>query len=183
MACGAAFDLEPSAIHGCDICETSAKSRDDLVFTATDAARLPYPDGHFQIVSVIMALHHFYDVGAVLKEIGRILAPGGVLIIREHDCQSTSFGLFLDIVHYVYAVVTNPEVSLDEFDDVSHTLRSTFRTKEKWARMITGGRNKTFASIGRLLPISGNLGSGGGARRPDLYNSYYQFFQKRRPAE
>jgi SAM-dependent methyltransferase len=52
-------------------------------FIACDAHRLPFADASFSAVTVIEALHHFTDYGQALREIHRILKPGGRLYSTE----------------------------------------------------------------------------------------------------
>jgi ubiquinone/menaquinone biosynthesis C-methylase UbiE len=52
-------------------------------FVALDAHRLPFRDGVFAAVTVLEALHHFFDYDKALGEIHRVLAPGGRLISIE----------------------------------------------------------------------------------------------------
>jgi SAM-dependent methyltransferase len=47
-----------------------------------DAYALPYPDGHFDAAVCIRVLHHFEDPGPALAEIGRVVRPGGVLVLE-----------------------------------------------------------------------------------------------------
>ncbi len=47
------------------------------------AEQLPFPDGHFTLVTSRHAPHHFHDVGAFLREARRVLAPGGRLVIAD----------------------------------------------------------------------------------------------------
>jgi ubiquinone/menaquinone biosynthesis C-methylase UbiE len=47
-----------------------------------DVTRLPYADGSFDSVNIANALHCFSDVGAALKEVRRVLAPGGTLALN-----------------------------------------------------------------------------------------------------
>jgi ubiquinone/menaquinone biosynthesis C-methylase UbiE len=49
---------------------------------AGDAFALPYPDGHFDAAVCIRVLHHFEDPGPALAEIGRVVRPGGVLVLE-----------------------------------------------------------------------------------------------------
>jgi SAM-dependent methyltransferase len=48
-----------------------------------DFRQLPYPKWHFDIVWVSHALHHLPDIDAHVKELRRVVRPGGRLFIRE----------------------------------------------------------------------------------------------------
>jgi len=47
--------------------------------------RLPFGDGAFERVIVVDAYHHLADQGASLRELWRVLAPGGRMVIEEPD--------------------------------------------------------------------------------------------------
>jgi demethylmenaquinone methyltransferase/2-methoxy-6-polyprenyl-1,4-benzoquinol methylase len=49
------------------------------------AESLPVRDGSVDAVVVVDALHHFADIEAAVAEAARVLAPGGVLVIRDFD--------------------------------------------------------------------------------------------------
>ena len=55
---------------------------------------LPLADESVDAVLVVDALHHFPDREAALAEATRVLAPGGVLVVREFD-RSTRRGQLL----------------------------------------------------------------------------------------
>lgn len=49
------------------------------------AEALPVWDGSVDAVVVVDALHHFADIEAAVEEAARVLAPGGVLVVRDFD--------------------------------------------------------------------------------------------------
>lgn len=46
---------------------------------------LPYPDGCFGRILVVDSLHHFSDQGEAIRNLLRVLKPGGRLVIEEFD--------------------------------------------------------------------------------------------------
>jgi SAM-dependent methyltransferase len=55
----------------------------DIRFIEMDSEKLQFDDNTFDIVNVSMALHHFSKVRKSLKEIKRVVKPGGYIIITE----------------------------------------------------------------------------------------------------
>jgi ubiquinone/menaquinone biosynthesis C-methylase UbiE len=56
-------------------------------FLTSDAASLPFPDGHFATCASMDALHHLQDGRAVLSEMVRVLRPGGTLVVADFDLR------------------------------------------------------------------------------------------------
>jgi ubiquinone/menaquinone biosynthesis C-methylase UbiE len=52
-----------------------------------DVTHLPYPDGAFTIVVTRFAVHHFPDPQAVFREMVRVCAPGGRVVVVD-TCAS-----------------------------------------------------------------------------------------------
>jgi SAM-dependent methyltransferase len=52
-------------------------------FDQGDAQALPYPDGAFNIVVTRFSFHHFLDPLAVLREMRRVAAPGGRIVVVD----------------------------------------------------------------------------------------------------
>jgi len=49
---------------------------------------LPFPDGHFGFVASYSVLHHVPDYLEAVRELARVVAPGGVLFIdHEHNAE------------------------------------------------------------------------------------------------
>ena len=84
-------------IIGVDASERAAKAfaesfagKANIRFEPMDAQHLDFADGWFDTVSVSNSLHHFEDAQAVLREMVRVLRPGGQLVLAEmyRDGQS-----------------------------------------------------------------------------------------------
>jgi SAM-dependent methyltransferase len=52
-------------------------------FLVGDAAALAFPDGAFDLVVSTLSLHHWADPAAGLAEIGRVLGPGGRVLVWD----------------------------------------------------------------------------------------------------
>jgi SAM-dependent methyltransferase len=48
-----------------------------------DVLPLPWPDASFTVVTSRFAFHHFLDPGAVLREMARVCAPGGTVMVVD----------------------------------------------------------------------------------------------------
>lgn len=53
-----------------------------------DGQALPFGTGTFQAAYLTYVLHHIPDQGRALAEVGRTLAPGGLLAVMEYDGAS-----------------------------------------------------------------------------------------------
>jgi SAM-dependent methyltransferase len=71
-------DLE---VFGCDLSESALKiagaSPDGVDFRLATAERLPFDDGTFDLVWIFDVLEHVEDPERVLREVARVLKPGG----------------------------------------------------------------------------------------------------------
>lgn len=52
-------------------------------FVCAPVERLPFADGEFDLVLSTVSFHHWQDQQAGLHEIGRVLAPGGSLVLTD----------------------------------------------------------------------------------------------------
>jgi ubiquinone/menaquinone biosynthesis C-methylase UbiE len=63
-----------------------------MTYVASGAERIPFPDGHFDVVSTVNSLDHVDDVDAALREIARVTKPGGALLLLvdvNHEATPT----------------------------------------------------------------------------------------------
>jgi SAM-dependent methyltransferase len=57
-------------------------------FVGGDVEALPFHDGTFDVVTCRIAAHHFADVAAAVREVRRVLRPGGSFLLQDilgHD--------------------------------------------------------------------------------------------------
>ncbi len=71
--------------------EASRRGDDRTRFEAADVMALPYDDGSFDVVHAHQVLQHLTDPVAALREMWRVLAPGGVLAARDADYAEMSW--------------------------------------------------------------------------------------------
>jgi len=64
-----------------------ARGKDGLRPVRAHAERLPFPDGSFDRVLVVDALHHFCDQEWAAGELLRVLTPGGRLVVEEPNIE------------------------------------------------------------------------------------------------
>jgi SAM-dependent methyltransferase len=71
-----------------------ARERHGLDVFAGTLEQAAYPDAYFDAVTMWDVLEHLHDPVNTLREIGRILKPGGVLIIRVPNLASWDAAIF-----------------------------------------------------------------------------------------
>jgi ubiquinone/menaquinone biosynthesis C-methylase UbiE len=60
---------------------------------------LPFESNSIQLITMFQVLHHIENIELTLKELYRVLAPGGIFYIREHDCDNSETATLIDIEH------------------------------------------------------------------------------------
>lgn len=186
IAIGKALHLTKEHIFGCDVRDLPPESdmNSQFNFRHYDGITLPYCNNCFDLITIYMVLHHIADVESFLKEVQRVLRPGGLVILREHDCTPNETRLFLDVQHGFYALVLSPVI---ETPDFCTTFQTFFRGKEEWVELM---KNESMMPV-TVDSYQGdrrrgfNYLSGGmlNRKRPDgtisnPLNSYYGVFRK-----
>ncbi len=85
--------LRPEKVVGVDISEEMLSlgrekvAREDatgiISLVTGDAEELDFPDGHFDAITVAFGVRNFENLSAGLREMRRVLRPGGVAVILE----------------------------------------------------------------------------------------------------
>lgn len=126
---GRYFRLNKFQIHGVDIKSyknAGESGYDNIIFSLYNGTKLPYSDNSFDLITCLMTFHHIPEENSVAltKEIYRVLKPGGIMILREHDSHTDDDKKLLNLMHDFYDYVWN--------DTVTHEHESHGIGEEKW---------------------------------------------------
>lgn len=159
-----AFKLDKKNVFGLDVRRDPNLDTSNFTFIKLKPGqKYPFKDESISLVTSMVVLHHVKDLEFVLKEVHRILKPGGYFIIREHDCDSEILKETLDIIHGLYACVLNePQEETPEEFIKNHF--ADYKTKDEWAEII--------APYGFMRQYEI------GVRNSDLQKLYYMAFKK-----
>jgi ubiquinone/menaquinone biosynthesis C-methylase UbiE len=155
---------EPEAFtaYGVDVV-SPLDSTNGFIFRQYDGVNLPFPDEYFALATVFMSAHHFTDPKATLEDLHRVMAPSGVVVVREHDVRDFTVQVFLDFVHAIYMSVVGREMTPERFAEVySKGQFATYRPISAW--------KDVFASVGFVVK----------KHKPtrDMFESCYMMLEK-----
>jgi ubiquinone/menaquinone biosynthesis C-methylase UbiE len=99
---------------------------------------LQIEDNSVDYILCMVSLHHMTDetIEITLKEINRILKPGGMLLVKEHDANENS-KKFIELEHYLYHIMDSA-YQYKIIDPVSYLENSidNFKSIQEWRRLI-----------------------------------------------
>jgi SAM-dependent methyltransferase len=138
---GRELGLQPINIHGYDV--QNVPNNKNFTFrlfdpdnnTPTNLYRDIIETGGFDIIAAQMCLHHIEPehINDVLADIRKLLAPGGLFILKEHDCDSRDMHKLLDVLHNIYAIVWSKTT---EQEDFSSKYEAYYQSKQYWEKVI-----------------------------------------------
>jgi ubiquinone/menaquinone biosynthesis C-methylase UbiE len=96
-------------------------SHPQVTFTHGQSDAIPVPDGAADLVFVSMAYHHFDDHPAAAREMRRVLAPGGVVAIRNSTVDALDQFAFLE---YFPAARAHAEATLPRRGQLTASMRA-----------------------------------------------------------
>jgi len=88
-------------VVGTDFCEpmlaparekASREGLGDVRFEVADALALPYPDGSFDVASIAFGIRNVDDPVRCLREMSRVVRPGGRVVVLEFGQPRGAFG-------------------------------------------------------------------------------------------
>jgi SAM-dependent methyltransferase len=77
-----ALDLTPAMLAQARETATE-RGLDNVRFELGNAAQLPFPDASFDVVTSRLAAHHVADPRAMVREVARVLVPGGLFLLSD----------------------------------------------------------------------------------------------------
>jgi len=151
------IDLTPNAIR-------IAQERFKLFgvkgeFNACNAERLPFPDGSFDHVYSFGVIHVYPDTEAIVKEIYRVLRPGGTVCVMVYNRNSINYYIEIMFLRRIFRYLLYPEwapgviariTGLDEKKLRRHReimLRNKKMTRAEWISINTDGPDCPFAKV------------------------------------
>jgi 2-polyprenyl-3-methyl-5-hydroxy-6-metoxy-1,4-benzoquinol methylase len=79
-------------VHGVEVSETiGSHARDHFGFDSVHFGTLdssPFPDGHFDLITMWDVVEHVVDPQALLEKARRLLKPGGLIVLETQDIDS-----------------------------------------------------------------------------------------------
>ena len=125
--------------HGVDVLPVENVNRQITYHKVSGdtATVLPFKSQSVTLVTMLMSLHHIEYVATYIDEVQRILEPGGIFIVKEHDVESDdpSLANALDALHGLYSV-SWARTGQQEDPNFPECFFASYRTKETWSDLI-----------------------------------------------
>jgi ubiquinone/menaquinone biosynthesis C-methylase UbiE len=126
--------------------QEAAKKYPNVLFTEMSGENLAFADKTFDVASISMALHHLPDIQSALKEMQRVVKPGGWIIVNE---------LFSDNLNPAQEVHKMFHHFRSKIDRLTGTFHQETFQKEQILQMVTtagihillGFENKTETNL------------------------------------
>lgn len=81
------------------------------------------------LVTAFVSFHHIVDLDGAMKEITRVLKPGGSLIIREHNHDGSELlRSFLNLIHMFIAIRDHADCDLSAITSIKYRSSSEWTT-------------------------------------------------------
>ncbi|WP_054949493.1 class I SAM-dependent methyltransferase [Numidum massiliense] len=105
----------------------------NVTFRQGDAEQLPFPDATFDIVTCRMAAHHFPQVEKAVREISRVLKPGGHFLLVDHYApEAPLLDRFINTLDKLRDPSHIREYTLSEWRALFATGSFAYREVAKW---------------------------------------------------
>lgn len=109
-AVGKHYNIPENKVYGLDFILAPRKGL--TVITYDKNMNIPLPDNSVDLILLFLVLHHVPKRDQLMSEAVRILAPGGKILIREHnDDRTPEFYKFIEFIHSIWYFATDEKPS------------------------------------------------------------------------
>lgn len=137
------WNLKRKDVMGLEVAQYSRETEMTWLKYGKDG-RIPLKDGSIDAVSVLMVLHHVENQPQLVKEIFRVTAKGGTVVIRETDAPTPKSKLFNKILDEMYYSVFYPNPSVP--------TPALYRSTAEWVSL--------FKEVGFHVEVKENMEMG-----------------------
>ena len=151
-------------VLGTDFCEPmlaiarlkATERRSIARFEFADVMRLPYEDGEFSVVSISFGIRNVSDPVQGLRELGRVVRPGGRVMVLEFGQPS---GTFWGWIYAFYSSQVLPRIGgwISGQRKAYRYLESSSRTFPCGEKFLSLARQAGFAGELRYVPLFGGI--------------------------
>jgi ubiquinone/menaquinone biosynthesis C-methylase UbiE len=134
------YNIPPGEAIVSDVPEWYGHKRErmfsNVTFQTLYSHYLPFSDGQFDVVLSLMVLHHISQVDISCKELRRVLKPGGLLFLREHDCENEDESRLIDIEHSLFELVLSSKSKQETIEYLAN-YDAEYRPLKTWTKMLS----------------------------------------------
>jgi SAM-dependent methyltransferase len=84
FGCVIGFDMSATAIAEANRDAQTRGYASNVEFRCADFTIAEFPDRHFDVITINMALHHVLELEQLIEKLSRWLAPNGLLLVNEY---------------------------------------------------------------------------------------------------
>jgi ubiquinone/menaquinone biosynthesis C-methylase UbiE len=118
------LELNNKNIYGADIEKWGPYEQSNLNhkfnFIKIKNGKINGETNYFDFATCILMLHHVENLDDFLKEVKRVLKPGGILIVIEHNIYDDYDHLILDMLHFLYGYLVDKNHKYIDNPDFAH---------------------------------------------------------------
>jgi len=163
-------------VHGVDSSEELlkaaakiAKINNNLVFSKVDLnSNMPFQDNSFDLVVVIGTLQYLMEPSSCIKEVNRVLKPGGHFIVCQRN--ALSFNVLRRPVSFLACLISN-----EGFEWGGRNVSTAIGSSEKGTKTVLIKRMVKFSNLFRWIKSAGLELSHYEGYTPDFSISPYLF--------
>jgi ubiquinone/menaquinone biosynthesis C-methylase UbiE len=132
----------------------------NVEFRLADAQRLPFDSNYFNLVTNRIALHHYSDMRAAIREMARVCQPGGLVALVDNTVPpEESTAAFINRFetlrdpshHWAYSLPQLESAFVAAQLTVTHSITLTKQMEfEPWVRRM-GASEATQAELRKML--------------------------------